>query len=122
MEQKELQKIFEQINTERTEISRLSEPLQEQIAALENEISILIAPHAAVIDALKEDITIAVMMDEKSVKTDAGGCSFIRGRKPSIKWDDAALNGYAVDHEDILQFRSEGKPGKPGVRFNLKEI
>ena len=30
--------------------------------------------------------------------------------KPRISWNDAALNGYAVDHPEIQQFRKVGDP------------
>lgn len=122
MDANEIETLFEQINDGRAEIARIAEPFLEQIAALNNEMNTAIAPHAEIVDALKEDIKTSVMMGEMSVKTTAGTCSYVNGRKPPIKWDDAALNGYAVANPDILQFRSKGMPGKPSVRFNMKEI
>jgi len=125
MEQPEIGQLFEQINEHRVSINEKTKNLQEEIVALQNEISILIAPHAEAIDALKLDIETAVLINEVSVKTDAGTCTYVKGRKGAVKWDNAALMGYvsaAPENEAILQFRSEKPDGQPGTRFKFIDL
>ena len=113
---------FGQIADERAEIARISVDLLAARDRIDAEISALITPHASTIDELKQFIKHTVLEAGASAKTDNGSCTYVKGRKPHAKWDDAALNGYAVANPDILQFRSEGAEGKPSVRFKLPEV
>ena len=129
MEQPEIKQLFEQINEARIAMLAATEELRQQleepqllIASIEAEISDVMAPHADIIDALKTDIETAVLINEISVKTDAGTCSYVKGRKPSVKWNDDALMGYAATHDEVLQFRSEGTQGVPTTRFKLIDV
>ena len=129
MEQLEMEQLFEHINEARIAMLEATEELRQQleepqllIASIEAEISDVMAPYAEIIDALKLDIETAVLINEASIKTDAGTCTYVKGRKPSVKWNDDALMGYAATHDEVLQFRSEGKQGLPTTRFKFVDV
>lgn len=108
---------FELIENERMEIETSTRDLCAERARIDAAIKELSIEHEYAIDELKAYIHETVINTKTSVKTALGSCTYVRGRKPTIKWNDAALCGYAVEHEGILQFRSEGKEGKPSTRF-----
>lgn len=118
----EIEEAFEQINLRRLAMDRETKDLQEERARIDEQISVLIEPHAKEIEYLKNVIQMHVMEEQASAKTTAGSCSYVKGRKGSVKWDDSALLGYAATHEEIMQFRKEGEPGQPSVRFDLPDI
>jgi len=120
---------FYQINALRREMVIASaaltaerEEIEEQMNNVNARISDAIGPYAEEIERLKHDIEKAVMYRQSSEKTDAGKATYYKARKPSIKWDDKALQGYAIDHPEIMKFRTEGKPGKPRVKIDLPEM
>ena len=133
MNQIEIKHIFEQINENRTamlkgtgELMKQLEEPQLLIASIEAEISDVVAPYAEVIDALKTDIETAVFENAQSCKTDAGTCTFVKGRKGAIKWNDEALNGAIAgangDLDFMLGFRTEKPDGPPSTRFKLIDL
>lgn len=117
-----IEEAFEQINLHRLAMDRETKALQEERARIDEQISTLIEPHAKEIEYLKNIIQIQVIESQASAKTSSGACIYVNGRKGSVKWDDSALLGYAATHEEILQFRKEGEPGQPSVRWGLPDI
>lgn len=133
MNQIEIKHIFEQINETRKSMLEATEELRQQleepqllIASIEAEISDVMAPHAETIDALKTDIETAVLENAQSCKTDAGACTFVKGRKGAIKWNDEALNGAIAgangDLDFMLGFRTEKPDGQPSTRFKMIDV
>ena len=59
------------------------------------------------IETYTEAIKIDVKKHGESVKGNTLHAVFNKGR---ITWQDDKLQGYAVDHPDILTFRKEGEP------------
>ena len=104
---------------------QLEEP-QLLIASIEAEISDVMAPYAETIDALKADIETAVLENAQSCKTDAGTCTFVKGRKGAVKWNDESLNGAIAgangDLDFLLGFRSEKPDGQPSTRLKLIDL
>lgn len=113
---------FDYIAAERKAIKELTSSLRAERERIDTEIGSLVAPHEEAMDELKEFIQRIVLGAELSVKTPNGTCTYVKGRKPTVKWDDAALHGYSIDHPKIMQFRDEGKPGDPGVRFGFVDV
>lgn len=117
-----IEEAFQKINALRIEMDLKTHALQEEQAKISEQISTIIEPYAKEIDYLKNTIQVHVMEDMASAKTAHGVCSYVKGRKGSVKWDDNALMGYAATHEEIIQFRTEGEPGQPSVRWNLPDM
>lgn len=133
MKQSEIKQIFEQINENRIVMLEATKILRGQleeprllIASIEAEISDVMAPYAEVIDALKTDIETAVLDNEQSCKTDAGTCTFVKGRKGAVKWNDEALNGAIAgangDLDFMLGFRTENPTGQPSTRLKMIDV
>jgi hypothetical protein len=129
----EIEQAFEEINAARIAMSEATAELRQEleepqlrIASIEAEISDYMAPYAETIDALKLDIEIAVLINEESCKTDVGTCTYVKGRKPAVKWDDPAIQGAIAGANGNLDFlygfRTEGNPGQPSTRFKMIEI
>lgn len=118
----EIEEAFKIINDHRLAMDIETKTLQEEKARIDQQISDIIEPHAEQIEYLKNLIQIHVMESQASLKTEHGVCSFVKGRKGSVKWDDSALLGYAATHDEILQFRKEGEPGQPSVRWDLPDM
>lgn len=133
MNQLEVKHIFEQINEARVSMLEATKKLRQQleepqllIASIEAEISDVMAPYAETIDALKTDIETATLENARSFKTDAGSCTFVKGRKGAVKWNDEALNGAVAgangNLDFIMAFREEKSDGQPGTRFKMIDV
>ena len=135
--------LFDEIHEHRLAIAMVEIPYTEQLQVIDDEIESMISDlmtrrtsiqmekdealdqHTEAIAVLTEDIKEMVLTNGKTCSTVFGTCTHVKGRKASIKWDDAALMGYvsaSPDNEAILQFRSEGKEGAPSTRFKLVEL
>ena len=118
----DIEEAFQKINALRIDMDSETKTLQEEQARISEQISAIIEPYATEIDYLKNMIQVHVMENMASAKTAHGVCSYVKGRKGSVKWDDKALMGYAATHDEIMQFRTEGEPGQPSVRWDLPDI
>ena len=67
------------------------------------------------IDELKQEIKDEVMELGRTVETLKLKVEFRRG---SNRWDTRFLEGYAINHPELLQYRREGAPT---VAFKLKD-
>ena len=109
METEEIENMFKQINEARIAMSEataqfrkdLEEP-QTLVNEINAKISEAMAPYAEAVDALKADIETAVLENAQSFNTDAGTCTFVKGRKGAVKWNDAALNGAVAGQMETL--------------------
>jgi len=135
---------FEKIHEHRLAIAMVEKPYNAQIKLIDDQIEEMIEPLMAqrrelesskeedtdqcteAIAVLTDDIKTMVLANGKTCSTIFGTCTHVKGRKASIKWDDAALNGaIAAGHGDLdymLGFRTEGKEGAPGTRFKLVDL
>ena len=64
---------------------------------------------------LKDQLKPVFMEKKESMKSE---CLEIRYRKGAVKWSTHWLDGYSVDHPEILHFRKEGTPT---IAFVLRE-
>ncbi len=85
----------------------LPESSRHAIAAIKARYSARCTPLAAQLDALGSQIRVAVIEHGTTVKTKHYQAIW---SKPRVTWDDAAPQGYAAIHEEILQFRIERLP------------
>jgi hypothetical protein len=123
MEALSIEDAFWEIGRERLIKDRKTRELRAKLEEIQELITDTEEPHDARIAELKEFIAEHVLEGQASEKSDFGSCSFVKGRKGSEKWDGAALTGYAeAGHPELYQFRTEGEPGKPTVRWNLPKI
>lgn len=67
------------------------------------------------IDALKAELKPEILALKESVMSE---CLKAQYRKGAVKWETKWLDGYSLDHPEILKFRTEGKPT---VAFVLRE-
>lgn len=75
----------------------------ENIQSLKDKIAEL----ETAAEQVKADIVTLTLGNGETVK---GNTHMAVWSKPSAKWNDDALKGYAVTHPEILPFRSVGKP------------
>jgi hypothetical protein len=139
----DIETAFEKIHEHRRAIVVITKPYDEQIRHIDDKVDAMIESlmedrttivrassdaiheHDEAIDALVDEIQTIVLANGKTCSTEYGTCTHVKGRKASVKWDDAALMGYVAaspENETILQFRSEGKEGAPSTRFKLVEL
>ena len=139
----DIETAFEKIHEHRKAIAMVEKPYNDQIKTIDDNINEMIADlmadRASIIKQMAEDteqtfeaieiltgeIKEMVLENGKSCSTIFGTCTHVKGRKASIKWDDAALMGYVAadkEHETLLQFRTEGKEGTPSTRFKLIDL
>lgn len=64
---------------------------------------------------LKDELKPVFMEKKESMKSQ---CLEVRYRKGAVKWATNWLDGYSIDHPEILHFRKEGAPT---VAFVLRE-
>ena len=135
--------LFDEIHAHRRAIAVIEKPYDDKIKAIDDEIDEMIKSlmdqrktlqyaredhtdeHADAIEILTDEIKEMVLTNGKTCSTVFGTCTHVKGRKASVKWDDAALIGYvsaSPENETILQFRTEGKEGAPSTRFKLVEL
>lgn len=138
----EIETAFEQLNFHREQIAEIDKPIDHDIKEIDDEIDVLIddlmerrqelctlkmsrsATHVEAVDTLTSDIKEMVIENKKSCSTMYGTCTFVKGRKGAVTWNDAALNGAIAGNEDLdflLDFRTEKPDGKPSTRFKLAD-
>lgn len=139
----DIETAFEKIHEHRRAIVVVEAPYIEQLQVIDDEIDVMISElmadrahivktianeteqHVEAVEIITGEIKEMVLANGKTCSTVFGTCTHVKGRKASIKWDDAALMGYvsaSPENETILQFRTEGKEGAPSTRFSLKEL
>jgi hypothetical protein len=107
-EHTDLEKEFKTIQTLKQEMSNELLDIEKAISELLKTRSAIAEPYENEIKFCEENIKTEVLKQAKSFKCGFGKATYNKGRT-SIKWNDEALKGYAVEHEDILQFRTESK-------------
>lgn len=83
--------------------------VRQALADIEAEYEPMLEAAAAKANELTAAIKAAVTQHGASVKGSRAKAVFTKGR---VTWNTDALDGYVVDHPELLAFR---KPGKPSV-------
>ncbi len=91
--------------------------LAEEIANLQEIHDNLAEPYLAAIKAHEENIRKEIMGRGKTFQCVFGQAIYRKGAR-SVKWNDDALLGYAIEHPEIEQFRSESE-GKPSIVLKI---
>lgn len=78
-----------------------------ELAVIDLEFAPALDEAEAKIAELTEQIKAAVAQHGATVKTEGVQAVY---SKPKITWDARALDGYAMNHPELLVFRKEGKP------------
>ncbi len=100
-------------------LTEKTEELDDKIAVLLEERSIKAKPYLDAIQKHEDAIRNEIFKMGKPFKCNHGQAIYRKG-STSVKWNDDALIGYAVEHEEITQFRSVSV-GKPSVVLKVGE-
>lgn len=111
---------FEAIIELNRNLTEKTEELDTKIAALLGERNIVAKPYLDAIQKHEESIRQEILNRGKPFKCDYGQAIYRKG-STSIKWNDDALLGYAVEHQEITQFRSVSV-GKPSVVLKVMGV
>jgi len=87
--------------------SVITEEIKQQLKDIEAEFAPDIEHFDKVISELEVEIKEMVIVHGESVKGEHMMVSFNKGR---ASWDGKGLDGYAVAHPEILQFKKIGNP------------
>jgi len=107
MTEVEIRQRLESLDELRAQRTLLVADIQAQITELTAERDMLSLDLDEAINALTKDIKDAVLTHGASVKAVHLHAVW---SKPRTSWDTKALNGYAVAHPEILEFRKTGRP------------
>ena len=89
-------------------IERIMTPeIREQLAEVDAEFDPKVADLKRTLSILEAQIKEQVLIAGKTVK---GSLHQFVFSKPRVSWDTKALDGYALAHPEIAQFRTEGSP------------
>lgn len=112
--------------TEFETIIQIRHDLAEEISELDKKIALLMEmrdniaePYLAAIQEHEENIRYEISKREKTFQCSFGQAIYRKGKK-IVNWNDDALLGYAVDHPEIEQFRSESE-GKASIVLKIGE-
>jgi len=117
--------INDQIQSIDNQVDEMIADLMEQRAQFVREAAKISEPHDDIIEQLTDEIKEMVLENGKTCSTIYGTCTHVKGRKGTVKWDDAALNGAIAGNSDLdflLGFRVETPTGKAGTRFKLVDL
>lgn len=90
-----------------TKRAELLKQIQEELDALQAEYQPLLDTANARVSALEAEIRDEVLSAGASVKGRLIHAVYTHGR---ITWDTKALDNYAVEHPEVVQFRRQGQP------------
>lgn len=89
-------------------IERIMTPeIREQLAEVDAEFDPKIAELNMTLSILEAQIKEQVLISGQTIK---GSIHQFVFSKPRVSWDTKLLDGYAMAHPEILQFRKEGSP------------
>lgn len=108
---------FEAIIQIRQDLDDETRELDKEIALLMERRDNIAEPYLADIQEHEEVIRKEILSRERTFKCSFGQAIYRKGAR-SVKWNDDALLGYAIDHPDIEQFRSESE-GKPSIVLKI---
>lgn len=112
-----IEDLFHELNALSCALAYECQELDELIQVLQEKKAEKEKKYTPKIQELETKIKAEILKMKKSFKCDWGKATFSKGRT-AISWNDAALKGYAVEHSDILQFRTE-KIGEPSVSLKV---
>ena len=104
MEDKALKAKIDELGQEMYEMKQLEERFDEEHAAKIRKIN-----------ALQKEVKEAVIELGRTVETLKLKCEFRRG---STRWDTKFLEGYVLNHPELMKYKLEGRPT---VAFKLKD-
>ncbi|MGH2523148.1 MAG: hypothetical protein ACRDH2_11645 [Anaerolineales bacterium] len=81
--------------------------IQAELEALEAEYQPLLNVSTERIAALEEEVRYAVLRHGASVKGSSLHAVYSKGR---VSWDTKALDGYALSHPEVVDFRRQSEP------------
>ena len=87
--------------------SVLTPEIRDQLAEIDAEFDPKVADLKRTLSILEAQIKEQVLIAGQTVK---GSLHQFVFSKPRVSWDTKGLDGYAVAHPEILQFRKEGAP------------
>lgn len=99
MLQKQKQELLDQVV--------IPKKIQDQLDAIENEFQPMIDAVANHAEGLKIEIQTAVLALEQTARGNRYMAVWNKGRET---WDGKKLDGYAMDHPEILQAKKIGEP------------
>lgn len=112
-----LEELFHELNALSWSLTDSCSELDELIQVLQEKRAEKEAEYIPKMQEIEGKIKAEMLTRQKSFKCDWGKATYSKGRT-TISWNDEALKGYAVTHEDILQFRTE-KTGSPSVSLKV---
>ena len=140
----DIETAFEKIHEHRKAIAMVEKPYNDKIKIIDDKIDEMIASlmdQRKVLESSKTDETfiltgeITVLTDEirglvlenkKTCSTVWGTCTHVKGKAPTVEWDDAALNVVITSAKGELdylkEYRTQSEAGKPHTRFKLAKI
>ncbi len=100
---------IDSINAEKKELidQVLTQEIKEKLAEIDEEFDPKIEQLSQEKSALESDIKAEVLQAGRTIK---GTYHSFVWSKPRVSWDTKALDGYALAHPEIAQFRTEGSP------------
>jgi len=110
---------FEAIIQLRQDLAGEVEELDKEISILQETRDNIAEPYLEAIHEHEEIIRKEIFGREKTFQCIFGQAIYRKGAK-SVKWNDGALLGYAIEHPAIEQFRSESE-GKPSIVLKIGE-
>lgn len=135
---------FEKIHEHRKAIAMVEKPYNDQIKIIDDKIDEMISSlmddraelvklssndteqTVEAIETLTDEIREMVLENKKSCSTIWGTCTHVKGKAPTVKWDDAALNVVITSAKGELdylkEYRTESEAGIPHTRFKLATL
>lgn len=110
---------FEKIVELRQSLAEETRELDKEITLLQEKRAEIAEPYETGIKEHEESIKQEILARGKAFHCTYGKAIFKRGSR-KIEWNDDALIGYAVEHPEIKQFRSESV-GKSSVVLKVGE-
>lgn len=115
-----LEDLFHELNSLSWQLADECKEIDEIIADMEEKRAEKADEYAPRIQELNEQIKAEILKNGKSFKCEWGSATYRKGRT-TITWNDDALMGYAVDHPEILKFRTV-KTGEPSVSLKIGDL
>ena len=135
---------FEKINEHRKAIAMVKKPYNDQIKIIDDNIDEMISELMAdraelvklstndteqtvdAIETLTDEIREMVLENKKSCSTIWGTCTHVKGKAPTVEWNDAALSVVITSAKGELdylkEYRTESEAGTPHTRFKLAKL
>ena len=98
-----------ELNAAIDDLLLFEDALRQQVADVRAQFAAQAAELTAQAKLLEEAIKASTLLAGHTLKSDGSRLQCVWS-KPSVKWNDDKLTGYATAHPEILAFRTVGKP------------